>query len=98
MLEASDASDGTGSRRVKRERGGESKAEGDGDDPSQMDDEHDKGTSSTEEVDQVVSQQEEDDEENQGSKRARVELGVNEAHQAMLEVKAELEFHAAAWR
>ena len=33
-------------------------------------------------------------------KRARVELGVDEAmaNQAMMEVKAELEFHAAAWR
>jgi hypothetical protein len=81
---------------VKRER--DTKADDKGDVPAMDVDEQEGGSSSTEEVDQVKSQEEEDDEEEQGSKRARVELGPDEANQAMLEVKAELEYHAEAWR
>ena len=82
---------------MKRERDGASRA-GEAGDPSTTEEDHQKGNSSTEEVDRVVSGEDEEDEEEQGSKRARVELVGNEANQERMEVKEELEFHAAAWR
>ena len=96
VLDASDASDGTGSRKVKREGDGANKAIV-ADDPDKME-EVENSTSSTDEVDQVGLGEDEEDEEEQGSKRARVGLGSEEAHQERMEVKEELEFHAAAWR
>ena len=82
---------------MKRERDGASKA-GDADDPSMMEEDHQKGNSSTEEVEQVATDEDEEDEADQGSKQANVELVGDEANQARMEVKEELEFHAAAWR
>ena len=67
VVEASDASDGTGSRQVTRERDDASKA-GDADDPGTMEEDHQKGNSSTEEMDQVVTDEDDEDEEEQGSK------------------------------
>ena len=98
VVEATGASEGQGSRPVKRERDGASKAD-DADDTSMVvEDGLLNGDSSTEGVDQASTEGDEDDEEEQGPKRARVEVVGDEAEQELMEVKEELEFHAREWR